>query len=125
MDLVRSQTGLGFKREAFDREHLRKLKPFIGNEAEDYSYVAVTPNMYYPFLTAEVKSEAAALVFSDRQNLGNMATALQNLVRLYRLVGREMELHREISGWSISYGPLDITLSSTGKTNSSVAAQSR
>lgn len=102
--------GLGFKREAFKREYLQKLKPFIGNEADDCSFVAVTPNMYYPFLTAEVKSEAAALVFSDRQNLGNMTTALQDLAKLYRLAGREKELHREIKGWSISYGPLDIRI---------------
>lgn len=44
---------LGFKREVFfTRERLQNLQPFIG---EDCSYFAATYDMYFPFLTCEVK----------------------------------------------------------------------
>ncbi|KAF2245184.1 hypothetical protein BU26DRAFT_386315, partial [Trematosphaeria pertusa] len=102
--------GLGFKREAFNREQLQKLQPFIGNELEDCSYVAATYDMYLPFLTSEVKCGASALDIADRQNAHNQTVALQNLVELFRLVGREKELHREINGFSISHSDVDVRI---------------
>jgi hypothetical protein len=36
---------LGFKREAFTRQQLQKLQPFIGNDPEDCSYFAATYDM--------------------------------------------------------------------------------
>jgi len=95
--------GLGFKREAFNREQLQKLQPFIGNELEDCSYIAATYNMYLPFLTSEVKCGASALDIADRQNLHSQTVSLRNLIELFRLVGRLNELHREIKGYSISH----------------------
>ncbi|KAF1962655.1 hypothetical protein CC80DRAFT_521710 [Byssothecium circinans] len=81
--------GLGFKREAFNRDQLRKLQPFIGNDLEDCSYIAATYNMYLPFLTSE--------------NAYSQTVALRGLIELFRLVGQEDELHREINGFSISH----------------------
>jgi len=95
--------GLGFKREAFTREQLQKLQPFIGNELEDCSYIAATYNMYLPFFTSEVKCGASALDVADRQNIHSQTVSLRNLVELFRLVGRLNELHREIGGYSISH----------------------
>jgi len=95
--------GLGFKREAFTREQLQKLEPFIGNEIEDCSYIAATYNMYLPFFTSEVKCGASALDIADRQNLHSQTVSLRNLIELFRLVGRLNELHRVINGFSISH----------------------
>ncbi|KAK5158146.1 hypothetical protein LTR04_005265 [Oleoguttula sp. CCFEE 6159] len=94
--------GLGFKRESFNQDRLRKLQPLIG-ELDDQSLFAATYNMYLPFLTAEVKCGAAALDVADRQNAHSVALALRGLVELFRLVGREKELHREINGFSLSH----------------------
>ncbi|EOA81597.1 uncharacterized protein SETTUDRAFT_174275 [Exserohilum turcica Et28A] len=94
---------LGFKREAFTRERLQKLQPFIGNELEDCSYFAATYDMYFPFLTSEVKCGASALDIADRQNAHSQTVALRGLIELFRLVGRENDLHQEINGFSISH----------------------
>lgn len=94
--------GLGFKRESFDQDQLRKLQPFLGG-LNDESPFSATYNMYFPFLTAEVKCGAAALDVADRQNAHSMALALKGLFGLFRLVGREKELHREINGFSVSH----------------------
>ena len=59
--------------------------------------------MYFPFLTCEVKCGAAALDIADRQNAHSMTLATRAIVELFRLVGREMELHREILAFSISH----------------------
>jgi hypothetical protein len=101
---------LGFKREAFTSEQLRKLQPFIGNELEDCSYVAATYDMYLPFLTSEVKCGASALDIADRQNAHSQTVALRNLIELFRLVGREDELHRQIYGFSISHSDVDVRI---------------
>jgi len=93
---------VGFKREAFTRDQLRKLQPLIG-QLDDQSYLAATYNMYQPVLTSEVKCGASALDIADRQNAHSMTLALRGLVELFRLVGREKELHREINGFSISH----------------------
>lgn len=94
---------LGFKREAFTQEQLQKLQPFLGNELEDCSYFAATYDMYFPFLTSEVKCGASALDIADRQNAHSQTVALRGLIELFRLVGREDELHQEINGFSISH----------------------
>lgn len=94
---------LGFKREAFTREQLQKLQPFIGNELQDCSYFAATYDMYFPFLTSEVKCGASALDIADWQNTHSQTVALRGLIELFRLVGQEHELHQEINGFLISH----------------------
>ncbi|KAL7903006.1 hypothetical protein HDV63DRAFT_362827 [Trichoderma sp. SZMC 28014] len=95
---------VGFKREAFTQEQLDKLAPFIGNFiAGDQSYFMATYYMYFPFLTCEVKCGASALDIADRQNAHSMTLAVRATVELFRLAGREMELHREILAFSISH----------------------
>lgn len=95
---------MGFRREAFTNEQLDKLAPFIGNFISgDHSYFMATYYMYFPFLTCEVKCGAAALDIADRQNAHSMTLAVRATVELFRLVGREMELHREILAFSVSH----------------------
>lgn len=95
---------VGFKREAFTEEQLDKLAPFIGNFISGaQSYFMATYYMHFPFLTCEVKCGATALDIADRQNAHSMTLAVRATVELFRLVSREMELHKEILGFSISH----------------------
>jgi len=95
---------VGFKRQAFTKEQLDKLAPFIGAFlSDDQSFFLATYYMYFPFLTCEVKCGAAALDIADRQNAHSMTLAVRATVELFRLVGREMEIHREILAFSISH----------------------
>lgn len=105
-----SDFSVGFKDEAFSQEQRRKLEPFIGDPLRDSSFIAATCNMYLPFLTSEVKCGASALDIADRQNAYSQSTALCGLVELFRLVCREIELHREICGFSISHDDKDVRI---------------
>jgi hypothetical protein len=60
---------LRFKRDAFSREQLQKLRPFIGDLLTDSTLIAATYNIYLPFFSAEVKCGAAALDIADQQTL--------------------------------------------------------
>ncbi|KAJ9624560.1 hypothetical protein H2203_005295 [Taxawa tesnikishii (nom. ined.)] len=93
---------VGFKREAFTDEQLRRLQPFVG-ELTDTSYFMATYYMYFPFLTSEVKCGAAALDVADRQNAHSMTLAVRGVVELFRLAKREKEVDREILAFSISH----------------------
>lgn len=102
---------LGFKREAFyTHERLQKLQPFIGNLLVDCSYFAATYDMYFPFLTSEVKCGASALDVADRQNTHSQTVSLRGLYELFRIVGREKELHNKINGFSISHSDVDVRI---------------
>ena len=95
---------VGFKREAFTTVQLDKLSPYIGDFiSADESFVMATYYMHFPFLTCEVKCGAAALDIADRQNAYSMTLAVRAIVDLFRLVGREKELDREILAFSISH----------------------
>ena len=93
---------VGFRREAFTEEQLKKLQPFVG-ELTDLSFFMATYYLYFPFLTCEVKGGAAALDIADRQNAHSMTLAVRAVVELFRLVKREKELDREILAFSISH----------------------
>jgi hypothetical protein len=93
---------VGFRREAFTEDQLKRLEPFVG-ELTDTSFFIATYYMYFPFLTCEVKCSAAALDIADRQNAHSMTMAVRGIVELFRLVKREKELHREILAFSISH----------------------
>lgn len=93
---------VGFRRSVFTDEQLNKLDPLIGT-VYDTSFFVATYQMYFPFLTCEVKCGAAALDVADRQNAHSMTLAVRSVVELFRLVKREKELHREILAFSISH----------------------
>ena len=93
---------VGFSRSSFTEDQLSKLAPFIG-ELTDTSFFMATYYMYFPFLTCEVKCGAAALDIADRQNTHSMALSVRGSVELFKLVGREKELNRQILAFSISH----------------------
>jgi hypothetical protein len=95
---------VGFGRSAFTDDQLEKLQPFVGEVADTFtSHFMATWQMYFPFLTCEVKCGAAALDVADRQNAHSMTLAVRGIVGLFRLVKREKELHREILAFSVSH----------------------
>jgi hypothetical protein len=69
----------------------------------DNSYCLGTYYMYFPFLTCEVRCGDVGLDTADRQNAHSMTLAVRGIVELFKLVGREKELHREILAFSISH----------------------
>lgn len=95
---------VGFGRSAFTQEQLDKLEPFVGKFGSNLAtYVMATSQMYFPFLTCEVKCGAVALDVADRQNAQSMSISLRALVVLFRLVKRENELDRDILVFSVSH----------------------
>ncbi|EGR49133.1 uncharacterized protein TRIREDRAFT_29142, partial [Trichoderma reesei QM6a] len=95
---------VGFRREAFTESQLEKLAPFIGEYLnDDVSFFMATYYMYFPFLSCEVTSNAAALEFADRQNAHSMTLAARGIVELLRLVKRQDEVHRQILAFSVSH----------------------
>ncbi|TAQ86373.1 hypothetical protein B7494_g5286 [Chlorociboria aeruginascens] len=95
---------VGFEQSAFTENQFEKLKPFVGEIPDTCtSYFMATWQIYFPFLTCEVKCGAAALDIADRQNAHSMTMAVRGVVELFRLVKREKELHREILAFSVSH----------------------
>ncbi len=95
---------VGFRRDAFTDDQLAKLSPFIGEFlGGDLSFLMATYYMYFPFLACEVKCGAAVLDVADRQNAHSMTMAARAIVELFRLVGREDEVHRQILSFSVSH----------------------
>jgi hypothetical protein len=123
---------IGFGRSAFTVDQLEKLKPFVGEVIDTFTtYYMATWQMYFPFLTCEVKCGAAALDVADRQNAHSMTLAVRGVVELFRLVKREKELDREILAFSIShddrtvriYGHYPLLFTATPSKNSASPAR--
>ncbi|KAI1111650.1 hypothetical protein F5Y14DRAFT_306000 [Nemania sp. NC0429] len=91
---------VGFRRSAFTEEQLNRLDPLVGSVFDNSVFVA-TYQMYFPFLTCEVK--CGALDVADRQNAHSMMIAVRSVIELFRAVKRERELDREILAFSISH----------------------
>ncbi len=97
--------GVGFNARAFTAAQLRKLD--VG--FNDYSYYTATDDIYFPFLTTEVKS-SEMLNVADRQNAHSMTLAVRGVVELFRHVKRHMELHRRALAFSISHDDSTVRL---------------
>ncbi|KAH6628840.1 hypothetical protein F5144DRAFT_594758 [Chaetomium tenue] len=95
---------VGFKRDAFTEDQLAKLSPFIGDFiAGDKSFFMATYYMYFPFLTCEMKGVTAGFGVTGRQNAHSMTLAVRGVVELFRAVGREDEVNRNILAFSVSH----------------------
>ncbi|PWY67230.1 hypothetical protein BO94DRAFT_478986, partial [Aspergillus sclerotioniger CBS 115572] len=90
----------GFSKQGLTMNQREKLKPLLGQSGET-SVLQGTENMIFPFLTAEVKSSTVSLELADRQNTHSITRAMRGVVELFKIVGREDELHRRILGFSI------------------------
>ena len=93
---------VGLRSSAFTADQLKKLQPSIG-DWQTTSRLVATDEMFFPFLTAEVKCGNEALNIADRQNAHSAAVAANAVVELYRLVSRQDELNRKILTYSISH----------------------
>ncbi|KAH7175861.1 hypothetical protein EDB81DRAFT_705993 [Dactylonectria macrodidyma] len=94
---------VGFGREAFSKDQLAKMSPFIGDLINGQSLFLATFDMHFPFLTCESKCGEGELEIADRQNTHSMTLAARSVVELFRMVKRECELHRQILAFSISH----------------------
>ncbi|KAM3068342.1 hypothetical protein ACMFMG_009480 [Clarireedia jacksonii] len=95
-------SSFGYRVSAFEDHQLDKLRPTLG-DASFSSFFKATYYMHFPFLTKEVKTGAMGLDIADNQNLHSITIAVRAIVELFKLVGREKELHREILGLTISH----------------------
>jgi len=66
--------------------------------------------MHFPFLTKELKTGTIGLSIADNQNPHSMTIAVRAVVELFKLVGREKELHREIVAFAISHDDESVRL---------------
>ncbi|KAK2757376.1 hypothetical protein FQN54_004891 [Arachnomyces sp. PD_36] len=99
-----SDYSVRFERSAFTNDQLKKLKSFVDEVADTFtSYFMIIWQMFFPFLTCEVKCGAAALDIADRQNAHSTIIAVRALVELFKLVEREKEVDRDILAFSISH----------------------
>ena len=96
---------VGFRRRAFTEDQLNRLEHLVGPAGGimNDSYYMATYYMYFPFLTCEVKCGTVGLDIADRQNAHSMTLAVRGIIELFKYVGREKELHREILAFSISH----------------------
>ncbi|KAK1827513.1 hypothetical protein QBC39DRAFT_393688 [Podospora conica] len=92
---------VGFKRDAFTKDQLDKLSPFVGTylRGDQSLFIATLAYyMYFPFLTCEVKSGAAAFDLADRQNAHSMTFAVRGIVELFRYVKLRIYGHYPVVG---------------------------
>ncbi|KAL2832092.1 hypothetical protein BDW59DRAFT_139689 [Aspergillus cavernicola] len=98
---------VGFSGFAFTEDQQRKLSPFF---APDSTFFKATSNMFFPFLTAEVKRRNLSLQGAERQNAHSMAVAMRGVVELFKLTNRQRELHCKTLGFSISYNHREVNI---------------
>lgn len=63
----------------------------------------VITRMFFPFFTYEVKCGAAALDVTDHQNAYSITVTVKGIIKLFKAVKREKELHQKILAFSISH----------------------
>ncbi|KAL9116615.1 MAG: hypothetical protein Q9187_006857 [Circinaria calcarea] len=93
---------VGFRASAFTKNQLDRLSPFVGGYKDQCSVMA-REDMYFPFLTCEVKCGDQALNIADRQNMHSASVSVKGLVELFKRIKREGELHRKILAFSVSH----------------------
>ncbi|KAL4733500.1 hypothetical protein BDV11DRAFT_175644 [Aspergillus similis] len=100
---------VGFSSDAFSKEQLLKLEPFLGG-IDSASFFRPTMEMHFPFMVSEVKSKTAGLHVAEYQSMHSMALSLRAIIYLFRLVKREQELDRMILGFSITHNSSDVRI---------------
>ncbi|KAJ5982363.1 hypothetical protein N7451_012463 [Penicillium sp. IBT 35674x] len=89
----------GLRWSAFSENQRRKL----GIKPDEKSPYTVREDVYFPYLTAEIKCGNQALDFADRQNMHSIYIALRAVISLYQAAGCIEAVHRRILGFSISH----------------------
>ncbi|KAK5069380.1 hypothetical protein LTR51_008630 [Lithohypha guttulata] len=89
----------GFKWSNFTEQQRRKMNI----EPTEKSYYTAREDIYFPFLTSEVKCGKQGLDLADRPNAHSMTIALRAIVDIYRKAGRSSDVHRRALTYSISH----------------------
>lgn len=92
----------GLSRAAFTEEQRLKMRPYTEGAGLCLHFKG-TYFMYFPFFGKEVKCGASGLDVADNQNGHSMTLAVRAVVELYKLVGREEELHRKVVAFAASH----------------------
>ena len=90
---------VGLGRKAFSNEQMKKLNFDLFVK----TYYTATYQIFFPFLTTEVKCGIGSVDIADNQNAHSMTVAVRGIVELYRAIGRATELHRKVLAFSISH----------------------
>ena len=93
---------VGFRKSAFTESQIKTIEPFLG-DLYDASFFRATWQMYFPFLTCEVKRGVVGLDIADRQNANSMTVAVRAVVELFKCVKRAKDLDRKILAFSVSH----------------------
>ncbi|GCB17611.1 hypothetical protein AAWM_00496 [Aspergillus awamori] len=93
---------VGFSNYAFSREQLRKLKPFVGEFWEASSFKG-TDRMLFAFLVTEALGTDDLEYTIRLRSMHSMTRALRGVVELFRVAGRQDELHQRVLGFSVYY----------------------
>ena len=94
---------VGFGRSGLSEARINKLQPLLQDDPTFRSDFTSTYYMYFPFFSAEVKCGTEGLVIADRQNGNTMGVSVRGNLSLYRLAGKELELHNKPVAFSISH----------------------
>ncbi|KAE8337524.1 hypothetical protein BDV24DRAFT_154343 [Aspergillus arachidicola] len=89
----------GLRWSTFNESQRQKL----GVQPNEKSLYTAREEIYFPYLTGEVKCGQQALDIADRQNMHSACVALRGLVHLSRMAGCVEMLHRRILAFSISH----------------------
>ncbi|PYI02512.1 hypothetical protein BO78DRAFT_324835 [Aspergillus sclerotiicarbonarius CBS 121057] len=96
---------VGFSRDAFTPDQLKKLNPYLGSDTENSGFKSSafqgTEDMLFPFLTSECKCFKGDLHVARKQNAHAMARSLRGVFELFKLAKCQNELHRKVLGFSI------------------------
>ncbi|KAM5441680.1 hypothetical protein MferCBS31731_003361 [Microsporum ferrugineum] len=96
----------GLRWSAFSESQRRKL----GIKPGENSHYAVRDDMYFPYLTAEVKCGNQSLEIADRQNMHSMCIALRGVVSLAQAGSSLEKVHRRLLGFSVSHELEDVRI---------------
>lgn len=89
----------GFKWSNFTEQQRRKLMI----EPTEKLYYTAREDIYFPFLTAEVKCGKQGLDLADKPNIHSMTIQMRGIVDLYRKINRPKDVHGRVLGFSISH----------------------
>ncbi|CRG82899.1 hypothetical protein PISL3812_00246 [Talaromyces islandicus] len=89
----------GLRWSTFSENQRRKL----GIKPDEKSLYTAQEDMYFPYVTAEIKCGNQALELADRQNMHSMCIAMRAVVSLSRAAGYPERVHQRILGFSMSH----------------------
>lgn len=105
---------VGFGRSGLSEGRIIKLQPLIQDDPTFRSDYKSTYYMYFPFFSTEVKCGTAGLVVADRQNGHTMGVTVRGILSLYRLAGKESQLHNRPVAFSVSHDHRTVRLTGWG-----------